>query len=267
MAAGFVPSVLGSTVANVAYGTGKNVVEYLDRGISAVNTGSGMLVSWRFLADDADNTVYRLYRDNQLVYTSNSGNATCYLDKGGKSTSSYRVDTIVGENLVSSDECTHKSNTNYLTIPMDIPKAGSGYTYSPNDCSVGDVDGDGNHNCMPADVDNDGKQELLLGAVCLDDNGKVLWCNNLGHGDAMHLSDLLPDRPGLELWVCHEVKPYGVSLLDAATGTGKKIFHYDHEKDTGRCAAGNIYAGNPGAEFWVHSWELFMTETDSQLVL
>lgn len=110
--------------------------------------------------------------------------------------------------------------------------------------------GDGNHNCMPADVDGDGKQELMLGAVALDDDGTVLWCNNKGHGDAMHLSDLLPDRPGQELFVCHEEKEsgYGVSLIDAATG--EDIFHFDGDKDTGRCCAANIYAGNPGAEFW-----------------
>ena len=108
--------------------------------------------------------------------------------------------------------------------------------------------GDGNHNCMPADVDNDGKQELVLGAVCLDDDGSVLWCNEKGHGDAMHLSDFLPDRPGLELWVCHEHTPFGVSLIDPSNG--KDIFHKDGDKDTGRCCAANIYAGNPGAEFW-----------------
>lgn len=57
---------------NAAYGTGKMVAEYLDRGISAVNTGSGMLVSWRFLANDDDNAVFKLYRDNNLIYTSNA---------------------------------------------------------------------------------------------------------------------------------------------------------------------------------------------------
>ncbi|MBR6598909.1 MAG: RICIN domain-containing protein, partial [Oscillospiraceae bacterium] len=106
----------------------------------------------------------------------------------------------------------------------------------------------GNHNCMAADVDNDGKQELVLGATCIDDNGKVLWCNNKGHGDAMHLGDFLPKRNGLELWVCHENKPWGVSLVDAKDG--KIIFHKDHSKDTGRACCGNILASNPGAEFW-----------------
>ena len=64
----------------------------------------------------------------------------------------------------------------------------------------------------------------------------------------MHLGDFLPDRSGLELWICHEDKPYGVSLVDAATGT--IIFHKDGTGDTGRCCADNVWAGNDGAEFW-----------------
>ena len=39
----------------------KYMLEYLDRGICAVNTGSGMLVSWRYLANDDDNATYKLY--------------------------------------------------------------------------------------------------------------------------------------------------------------------------------------------------------------
>ena len=64
----------------------------------------------------------------------------------------------------------------------------------------------------------------------------------------MHLGDLLPDRKGLELWICHEDKPYGVSLVDASNG--KIIFHKDGSGDTGRCCADNVWTGNKGAEFW-----------------
>ena len=38
----------------------KCIVENLDRGISAVNTGSGMMISWRFLAGDSDSVVFKL---------------------------------------------------------------------------------------------------------------------------------------------------------------------------------------------------------------
>ena len=101
---------------------------------------------------------------------------------------------------------------------------------------------------MPADVDGDGKQEIITGSTCIDDNGKILWNTNQGHGDAMHVGDLDPENPGLEAWICHEDKPYGVSLIDC--DTGKIIFHNNGSGDTGRCCADNIWAGNPGAELW-----------------
>lgn len=423
------------------------VVEYLDRSVTAVNTGSGMLVSWRFLANDSENAEFKLYRDNTLIYTSAAGQATCYLDKSGSASSKYRVDTLNGGTVVSSSECSMISGNNYFDIPLTPPTA-SDCTYSPNDCSVGDVDGDGvyelflkwdpsnskdnsqkgktgkvyidcyrltgqrlwridlgyniragahytqfyvadfdldgkaemtcktsdgtvdgtgktigdgsksyrdssgfiitgpeyytlfdgatgaaldtidyepgrgtttawgkssdktnrvdrfwgtvayldgvhpcvvtgrgyygrmtataytvkdkklqklwmfdtgtssstpgygdgNHNSMAADVDGDGKQEIITGSTCIDDNGKLKWCLNKGHGDAMHIGDLDPSNPGIEAWICHEDKPYGVSLVDC--DTGKIIFHNDGSGDTGRCCGDNVWAGNPGAELW-----------------
>ncbi|MBQ4466270.1 MAG: hypothetical protein II916_09990 [Oscillospiraceae bacterium] len=108
--------------------------------------------------------------------------------------------------------------------------------------------GCGNHNVMVADVDNDGKQEVCMGASMIDDDGKLLWSTRQMHGDAMHMGDLDPDHEGMEVWICHEDKPYGVSLLDAKTGN--KLFHFDADKDTGRCCGDNVCADNPGAELW-----------------
>ncbi|MBO5571535.1 MAG: RICIN domain-containing protein [Ruminococcus sp.] len=108
--------------------------------------------------------------------------------------------------------------------------------------------GCGNHNVMVADCDNDGKQEVFTGANCIDDNGKLLWTTGDLHGDAMHVGDLVPDHEGLEVFECHEDRPYGESCYDAKTG--KKIFHINGSKDTGRCAADNVWAGSKGAEFW-----------------
>ena len=121
-----------------------NVLEYLDRGVCAINTGSGMLVSWRFLANDDDDAVFNLYRDGELIYTSENGKSTCYLDKNGKNTSSYRVDTLSGGKVVSSDDCRLISNNSYFDIPLQPPTA-SGITYRPKDMSVGDIDGDGQY--------------------------------------------------------------------------------------------------------------------------
>ncbi|MBR4201746.1 MAG: rhamnogalacturonan lyase [Oscillospiraceae bacterium] len=438
-------SAMPTTAAHAAYGVGGNgtaIMEHLDRGIYAVKSGNGMFVSWRWNADDDDNAEFQLYRDNQLIYTSKSGDATSYQDNGGNANSKYRVDTVVNGTVVGSEECRFHSGTNYFDIPLNSP----GSNYSPNDCCVGDVDGDGqyeiflkwdpndsqdnsksgntsnvyidcvtldgrtlwrvdlgkniragqhytqmcvadfdcdghaelitktadgtkdgtgkvigdgsknhrngsgyildgpeymtlfdgqtgaaldtinfpvprgkvsdwgdnygnrvdrfnsgiayldgvhpsaiynrgyytrmtisavdvvdkklsvrwifdsnnngsgaaysqgNHNLMVADVDDDGRQEICMGSSMIDDDGKLLWATGAGHGDAMHLGDLDPDRPGLEVWMCHEHTPFGVSLVDAKTG--KVIFRINGDKDTGRCCGDNVWSGSKGAELW-----------------
>lgn len=109
--------------------------------------------------------------------------------------------------------------------------------------------GQGNHNLMPADVDGDGKDELVTGSAVIDDNGTCLYSMGYGHGDAMHVGDLVPDNPGLEIFMCHEdsAANYGISLRDAATG--KVLFKKDADGDTGRCVGDNLISGNGGAEF------------------
>jgi len=179
-------SMFANTIASSAVENGTNIVEYLDRGINAINTGSGMLVSWRFNADDDDNTVFNLYRGDSLIYTSNAGKATCYLDKGGNASSSYRVDTVVGGKVVSSDKCNFISNSNYFDINLDVPNGGSGYSYTPNDCSTGDVDGDGVYEIFVKwDPTNsqDNSKSGVTGNVYIDCYtlaGKKLWRIDLG---------------------------------------------------------------------------------------
>ena len=77
----------------------------------------------------------------------------------------------------------------------------------------------GNHNMSIADVDGDGKDEIIWGSAALDDDGKMLYATGFGHGDAIHLGDFNPDRPGLEVFEVHEEKgTYAWDLHDAATG-------------------------------------------------
>ena len=181
-------SMLGGTLpqaAVTASAAGNCQMEYLDRGISAINTGSGMLVSWRFLANDSDSAVFQLYRNNTLIYTSNARESTCYLDGSGKSTDQYRVDTVENGKVVSTSNCTMISNQNYFQINLD-PPTGSGCTYSPNDCSVGDVDGDGMYEIfMKWDPSNskDNSQKGKTGNVFIDCyrlDGTRLWRIDLG---------------------------------------------------------------------------------------
>ena len=60
-------------------------------------------------------------------------------------------------------------------------------------------EGRGNHQLSIADVDNDGRQEILFGSLGINDNGTAMWATN-HHGDALHVSDFIPSRAGLELF-------------------------------------------------------------------
>jgi len=110
--------------------------------------------------------------------------------------------------------------------------------------------GQGNHNLSVADVDADGKDEIIYGACAFDDDGKLLYRTGLGHGDAMHLSDIDPDNPGLEVWVVHEDKAsaYGYELHEAATG--KVLWGAYTGADIGRGMCADIDARYPGLETW-----------------
>lgn len=59
-----------------------------DRGICAVTTDSGMLITWKCFASDPESTAFELYRSGNLVYVSNPGDPTCYLDAQGSATTS-----------------------------------------------------------------------------------------------------------------------------------------------------------------------------------
>jgi rhamnogalacturonan endolyase len=112
--------------------------------------------------------------------------------------------------------------------------------------------GQGNHNLSIADVDGDGMDEIVYGACAIDQDGTGLYSTGLGHGDAMHLSDLDPDRPGLEVWSIHEnpSHPYAGSFLDAATGEviwGLKL------DDPGRGLALDIDPRYRGFECWTNN--------------
>ncbi|MFJ6157259.1 rhamnogalacturonan lyase [Pseudarthrobacter sp. NPDC092184] len=121
-----------------------------------------------------------------------------------------------------------------------------------SDIAGAEYKGQGNHNLSVADVDQDGKDEFVFGSMTIDDDGSVLYNTKLGHGDAIHTSDLDPSRPGLEVFAVHESMSQsgnrGATFRDAATG--EVLWSIPAIRDTGRGAAGDIDPRFAGAEGW-----------------
>ncbi|MEU6762198.1 rhamnogalacturonan lyase [Streptomyces sp. NPDC046853] len=110
-------------------------------------------------------------------------------------------------------------------------------------------DGQGNHSLSVADVDADGKDEIVYGAMTVDDNGSGLWTTKLGHGDAGHVGDLDPSRTGLEYFKVSEDSSKPDSWM-ADARTGQRLWTTASGSDNGRGVSADIYAGSAGAESW-----------------
>ena len=80
--------------------------------------------------------------------------------------------------------------------------------------------GQGGHALMTGDIDLDGNDELVIGTSALDENGKPMWYTGLGHNDGGYIADILPERPGYEIFYAIESRSpqNGVCVVDALTG-------------------------------------------------
>jgi rhamnogalacturonan endolyase len=126
------------------------------------------------------------------------------------------------------------------------------WTFDSDSGGNGGYAGQGCHSLRAGDVDGDGFDEIVYGACTIDHNGKGLYTTGLGHGDALHLSDMNPARSGLEVWQVHESgKTNGrvaASFRDARTGA--VIWSNADTLDNGRGMAAPLVAGTKGWEMW-----------------
>jgi rhamnogalacturonan endolyase len=114
------------------------------------------------------------------------------------------------------------------------------------------VRGQGMHGMHAVDIDEDGRDEVILGAAVLDDNGKILWNTGLGHPDGCYVTDIYPKRPGLE--IMYGIEPAqeknAICVADSKTG---KIF-WGHDKPTTHIHSQGMLANfdpnNPGLEYY-----------------
>ncbi len=153
-----------------------------------------------------------------------------------------------------------KVDSGYVT--MRNPFAGSAADAElGTDTVYGCIVGQGDHSLSVADVDGDGCHEIVYGAAVIDHDGKLLYSSKdlmpdgrmqyLGHGDSMHVANIDPDKPGLEIFNVFEEGssvPYGWAMRDAETG--EVLFGEPADKDLGRCMIGDICPDVRGLQVW-----------------
>ncbi|GAB3535616.1 hypothetical protein GCM10027403_13580 [Arthrobacter tecti] len=150
--------------------------------------------------------------------------------------------------------------------PMTNPFNDGPHGRLGTDPEFGSITTQGFHSLSAADVDDDGRQEIVYGSATIDDDGSLLYSSfdtmpegsatpgveaGLGHGDAMHVTDIDPNRPGQEIWTVHEggaYAPYGSAMRDAATG--EVLFGAYSGRDTGRGMIGDVRSDVEGIEVW-----------------
>jgi rhamnogalacturonan endolyase len=163
--------------------------EWLDRGVVALKSDEGIFISWRLLADEYDEDVtFNVYRNgkklnNEPLFITN------YVDSEGLPGDTYQIETLV-QGISTEEYEAAAVDKDYLSIPMQKPEGGitatGDYTYSVNDASVGDLDGDGEYEVIvkwyPSNA-IDSSQAAMTGPTIFDAyklDGTLLWRINMG---------------------------------------------------------------------------------------
>jgi rhamnogalacturonan endolyase len=166
-------------------------VEKLNRGVVAIRTStSQVFVGWRMLGTDPTNVGFNLYRNGTKINASPITNSSNYQDNT-TTNGSYSVRAVINGTEQAASAAASTRTNNFWDIPISAPPTtplpgGASYTYNANDCSVGDVDGDGEYEIfLKWDPSNakDNSQAGYTGYVYIDCyklNGTRLWRINLG---------------------------------------------------------------------------------------
>ena len=253
-------------------GAAPRQMENLTRGLTVANVGSGVLVSWRLLGTEAPDTEFNLYRDGEKIASIGKTAGTNYLDKDGKATSKYAVAAVSGgkegEKVAAEVVFTDSKKEGSVSFPykvlkLDVPASqkmpdGSTCNYTPNDMSVGDLDGDGQLDLVlkwdPSNA-QDNSKDGYTGSVFVDGmklDGTRLWRIDLGkniRAGAHYTQFMVYDLDGDG--IAEIVMKTSDGTVD---GKGKVIgdASKDYRTSAGRIMSGNeyltVFKGNTGEE-------------------
>lgn len=171
----------------------KRQVENLDRAPVAVLTDQGVTLGWRMLGLDKDSVGFHVIRDGVQLTEEPIRNTTTYVDPAGTAASRYVIKAVGngnGQDKLSAEFTPLAQN--HLSIKLDKPadgvtKDGKPYTYTANDATTADLDGDGSYEIIqlwnPSNA-QDNSRSGFTGNVYVDAykmDGTKLWRIDLGH--------------------------------------------------------------------------------------
>jgi len=252
-------------------------MENLDRGLVAVKVSSGVYLSWRILGTEFTNTSYNLYRNGTLITTVSNTGASNYSDASGTTSSTYYIKAVVGGVEQTASTTVSVMANIYKQIALSVPAGGTtpdgvAYTYSANDCSVGDLNGDGQYEIIVKWDPSNSKDNSLsgyTGDVFLDAytlSGTMLWRIDLGKNirAGAHYTQFLVydfDGDGKAEVVCKTAPGTkdgtGAYLTGAAAGTDNSA---DYRNSSGYILTGpeylTIFNGPSGKELQTINYEV-----------
>lgn len=186
-----------AAIAQPNYNYSKLQKEKLGRGVIAIRENeSDVIVSWRYLSSDPIKTAFNVYRNGEKLTERPVSTGTLFRDHNPSTASAtYEVRPVLKgketHHIDGSYILPANAPNGYLDIPLQKPAdgitpAGDIYTYTPNDASIGDVDGDGEYEILlkwdPSNS-HDNSHDGYTGEVLIDCyklSGQHLWCINLG---------------------------------------------------------------------------------------
>lgn len=174
--------------------------EKLGRGLILLRDGDSLAISWRLLEGE-ENTPFSVYQEGLRLNEQNIYGVTFIKTLAPEEPATFSVCAIKNNRQFISTQTYRPDLKDYISIPISKPAdgttpAGQHYTYSANDASVGDVDGDGEYEIIlkwePSNA-RDNSHEGYTGNVFLDcykipldsqpssTTPQPLWRIDLGH--------------------------------------------------------------------------------------
>ena len=250
--------------AQKSLSTPQSQMEKLDRGLVAFPTTAGkVFVSWRLLGTDTPGTAFTLLKNSTPVAENITGATSMSVD--GTADDEFEVwayDVHSDALVIRASETVKPWAKSYLELKLERPETGAqGGTYSPNDCSVGDVDGDGQYEIFvkwDPSTSKDNSQSDKTDNVFLDcyrivngaaSNCELLWRIDLGvniragaHYTQFMVYDF--DKNGYAELICKTApgSKDGLGNYVNQAATDENIKAADNTKDW-RTSAGRINGG------------------------